>query len=488
MDAPQSSTTRLTTRRYPPPDRETLARATLTYCLDGADAIMVAALKGAGSGTETLRLIIESRPGNGGATAGTARRELDHKFAAGLAKWGGRVTPQAMKAFHKTLAGWHARLATLPTLDWESLVDWFTMDGEQWIISPTSPCWPHQLQDLSTRRNWASPLCLWGIGDMRALTSCAKPVAVVGSRGATDYGRRVAREVAMRAAASGHLVVSGGALGSDAAAHWGALAAMDERTWRDGAGADTGESEGDACGVEGVGRTVAVFAGGLNHIGPSTNLLLFERMVEQGGALISELCPGTIPEARRFLLRNRIIAALASTTVVVQARLRSGALSTANWANDLNREVIAVPGPITMPYNAGCNRLIADHQAMLLVSVEEIDELLHPAHRPELDSGAETGTETRFGGAVGDDGPESDDALTDFQQAVLTAIRSCRRRHMPATWDALLTRLREDDPDIDMPRLLAELGELETRGIVRYEQGEASIISGTERQSERDNE
>lgn len=452
-----------------PPDRETLARAALTYCLDGADAIMYATIKGVGSGARTLELLIDSRPGNAGPQANAARSALDRMFAIGLARWGRKVGPQSMKAFHRALAGWHTRLATLPTFAWEGLADWFTMDGRQWIIGPTSPHWPRQLQDLSTRKDWASPLCLWGVGEVRALTSCDKPIAIVGSRGATDYGRTVARETAMRVAAGGHLVVSGGALGTDAAAHWGALAAIDA------AGADDGDTAG-------IGRTVAVFAGGLNHIGPSSNMRLFDRMVERGGALISELCPGTIPEARRFLLRNRIIAALASTVVVAQARLRSGALSTANWACDLNRELIAVPGPITMPHNAGCNRIIADHQAMLLTCVEEIDDLIHAAHRPDIGPAAAAAANGET--EDGDDGVEDGVKYGVDAGTVLTAIRSCRRRHVPATCDALLERLREDEPSYAMARLTAELGELEAAGVIRWEQGQAKVHRDCRREGE----
>ncbi|NEG54724.1 DNA-processing protein DprA [Bifidobacterium platyrrhinorum] len=454
-DAPNTDgTLRSTERPEPAPDRDTLARATLTYCLDGADALMYAAIAGTGDAAETLRLIIESRPDAGGSTA-SAR--LDHVFATGLARWGRRVTPQAMTAFHNALAGWHARLPSLPTLDWETLAAWFTMDGRQWIIGPTSPHWPHQLQDLSTRKDWASPLCLWGIGDERALTSCPKPVAVVGSRGANEYGRSIAREVARKAASDGHLVVSGGALGADAAAHWGALAAMDGPS-----GPGTDDVPGTA------GRTVAVFAGGLNHIGPSSNLRLFDAIVDHGGALVSELCPGTIPEARRFLLRNRIIAALASTVVVTQARTRSGALNTANWACDLNRELIAVPGDITMPHNAGCNLFIARNQAMLLTSPDEIAELLHEPHRPDVGSPPvrDDGPEARDRPARDGDGDDAD------RRRVLTAIRSCRRRGVPSTPDMVLARLGEDGPEWSMPRLLAVLGELEMLDVIRYGDGE----------------
>lgn len=131
-----------------------------------------------------------------------------------------------------------------------------------------------------------------------------------------------------------------------------------------------------------VGKTVAVFAGGLNHIGPMRNRTLFERIEAQGGALISELCPGTIPEARRFLLRNRIIAPMSSTLIVTQARLRSGALNTAGWACELLREVYAVPGDINQPCNAGCNKMIGDHRAMILCAATSTEDICHERHKP----------------------------------------------------------------------------------------------------------
>ncbi len=148
-------------------------------------------------------------------------------------------------------------------------------------------------------------------------------------------------------------------MGADAAAHRGALDAM------------------RAYGIGRAGRTVAVFAGGLNHAGPQCNSELFDGIAENGGALVSELCPGTIPEARRFLSRNRIIAALSSTLVVTQARLRSGALNTVNWGSELQRDIHAVPGNIDMPGNGGCNRLIQEQRATIVCSVADMDDVWH---------------------------------------------------------------------------------------------------------------
>ncbi|NMN01464.1 DNA-processing protein DprA [Bifidobacterium panos] len=436
---------------HPPLSTEALARATLTFCLDGADALMYAALKGAGSAQEVLELIIASRPDASGQTE--ALHRLDQVFATGLSRWGRKPTAQALAAFHRSLDGWHARLAQLPSLNWQQLGDWFTMDGAQWIVGPDSALWPRQLMDLSTRKDWAPPLCLWGIGDAEALTCCDNPVAVVGSRGVNDYGRGVAREVAACAACDGHLVVSGGALGTDAAAHWGALSATQHR------------------GLEASGRTVAVFAGGLNHIGPPSNLRLFDQITANGGALISELCPSTIPEPRRFLIRNRIIAALASTVVIAQARLRSGALNTAGWANELGRTVVAAPGDITMPHNAGCNRLISRAEALILTSPPDIREFCHAPH-PPLGSDGFNDKET-------DGPPAGDDHLTDSQRTLIDTIRLCHRRHLTATPDALLScmmrQANASKPTI--AQIMADLGTLEVQGLVEYN-GAANLTTG----------
>lgn len=227
-----------------------------------------------------------------------------------------------MRSFRNALACWHNRKMTGFSQDIIQLADWFTMDGTQWIIGPGHPCWPSQLADLSIRSDWAPPLCLWIKGDPRVLTSCAKPVGIVGSRDVTEYGRYVAHTVAEQAAVAGHLVVSGGAMGTDAAAHWGAAECAARQNAR-----QCGQNR---CRIR---RRAQL------HIGPMRNRTLFERIEAQGGALISESGFRTIPEARRFLLRNRIIAAMSSTLIVTQARLRSGALNTAGWMRIAARSV-----------------------------------------------------------------------------------------------------------------------------------------------------
>lgn len=338
-------------------DEETLARAILTFCLNTADALMTALLKGTADAWEALTLIRDSDPEL--RTSAGAGKVIEQAFCIGMTRWGSKPTPQAVRSFRSALATWQQRLRTLPTWDRDYLCGWFTMEGRQWVIAPHDVWWPTRLNDLALLGRCAPPLCLWGSGDRAALTSCPQPVGIVGSRGVNEYGRRLTTDIAVHAAQAGHLVVSGGAMGADAAAHRGALDAM------------------RAYGIGRAGRTVAVFAGGLNHAGPQCNSELFDGIAENGGALVSELCPGTIPEARRFLSRNRIIAALSSTLVVTQARLRSGALNTVNWGSELQRDIHAVPGNIDMPGNGGCNRLIQEQRATIVCSVADMDDVWH---------------------------------------------------------------------------------------------------------------
>ena len=199
-------------------DEETLARAILTFCLNTADALMTALLKGTADAWEALTLIRDSDPEL--RTSAGAGKVIEQAFCIGMTRWGSKPTPQAVRSFRSALATWQQRLRTLPTWDRDYLCGWFTMEGRQWVIAPHDVWWPTRLNDLALLGRCAPPLCLWGSGDRAALTSCPQPVGIVGSRGVNEYGRRLTTDIAVHAAQAGHLVVSGGAMGADAAADY----------------------------------------------------------------------------------------------------------------------------------------------------------------------------------------------------------------------------------------------------------------------------
>lgn len=169
-----------------------------------------------------------------------------------------------------------------------------------------------------------APERLWVQG---TLLPAAMAVAVVGSRRPTPYGRRMARRLAGGLARAGVVVVSGLARGIDAEAHQAAL--------------------------EAGGRTWAVLGSALDQIYPAENIPLAGRIVASGGAILSELPPGTGPRRAHFPARNRIVSGLSWAVVVVEGDVRSGSLITARWAADQGREVLAVPGPADSAMSAG---------------------------------------------------------------------------------------------------------------------------------------
>lgn len=195
-------------------------------------------------------------------------------------------------------------------------------------------------------RNIFEPPCLLYVkGQLPAFDEEAA-VAMVGTRKATPYGIESAEKLAFGLAKQGALVVSGAAYGIDASAHRGAL--------RAGA------------------RTVAVLGNGIDVVYPAGNEWLY-RDIAASGALISEYPPGTSAEGWHFPIRNRIISGLCLATVVVEApEERSGALITANTALEQGRDVFAVPGAIDAPMSRGCNRLIADSAAGLVMDSWDI--------------------------------------------------------------------------------------------------------------------
>jgi DNA processing protein len=215
------------------------------------------------------------------------------------------------------------------------------------VVTPGSSAYPALLAEL---HDPPGRLYLRG-GDPGVLQRPA--VALVGARSCSPYGSQVARTLARELAAAGVVVVSGLARGVDAEAHRGAL--------------------------EAGGTTVAVLGCGIDRDYPARHAQLARRIVETG-LVVSEYPPGTEPAPWRFPARNRIVAGLARATVVVEARERSGALITADFALELGRDVFAVPGEITSALSAGTNGLIRQGATPLLAA-EDVLELLGIAPR-----------------------------------------------------------------------------------------------------------
>jgi DNA processing protein len=213
------------------------------------------------------------------------------------------------------------------------------------LVCPGDGEWPYGLDDLVSRD--ADCLGLWVRGPLSLRGASERAVAVVGTRAATDYGLMVAGELGAGLGERGWTVVSGLAFGIDAAAHRGALAAG--------------------------GATVAVLACGVDVAYPRAHRSLYDQIVATGLA-VTEHPPGAAPQRARFLVRNRLIAALSAGTVVVEAAPRSGARSTARHAGELFRHVMAVPGPVTSTLSAGCHQLLRDRPDVTLVT--KTDEVL----------------------------------------------------------------------------------------------------------------
>lgn len=222
--------------------------------------------------------------------------------------------------------------------------------GGQYLFHD-SPAYPRLLAALDT----PPPVLTWR-GDLALLGQGT--VALVGARNASAGACRLARDYGAALAERGYAVVSGLARGIDAAAHRGALAAMDRG-----------------------GGTIGVIASGIDVTYPPEHAELQEA-VAQRGLLLAEMPPGTEPLARHFPFRNRIIAGLAAGTVVVEAAPRSGSLITARLAAEAGREVMAVPGSPLDSRSRGCNELIRDG-AILVQSADDIAELLERFDGPQ---------------------------------------------------------------------------------------------------------
>lgn len=232
------------------------------------------------------------------------------------------------------------------------------------LVVPEDEEWPaRRMAVLSSAAiggmTWAAPpLGLWVRGEASVVDVFDQAVSVIGARSATKYGDHVATEIGYTLGGAGVTVVSGAAYGTDGAAHRGALTAG--------------------------GPTVAVLGCGIDIAYPAGHSELLDDIAERG-LVITEYSPSTRPARHRFLVRNRLVAALSSATVVVEAGERSGARHTATTAATLGKTVLAVPGPITSTTSVGCHDLIRTGTATIAGSVPEILEAamaIHTGLRP----------------------------------------------------------------------------------------------------------
>jgi DNA processing protein len=259
------------------------------------------------------------------------------------------------------------------------------------IITPEDEEWPARLDDLvaisredadSVDRDTDPPHAIWLRGPRELHEVYERSVAMVGARASTSYGDHVCADLAYALAERNWSIVSGGAFGIDAAAHRGALAAS--------------------------GVTIAVLACGINRPYPRAHQLLFDRIADSG-LLLSEWPLGADPHRHRFLVRNRVIAALTRGSVLVEANVRSGARQTLRRARQLGRMVMVVPGPVTSALSAGAHEELRVENTTLVARVEHILEAvgrigvdLAPVPRAE---------------------PTARDKLTPLQRHVLDGVR-----------------------------------------------------------------
>ena len=309
------------------PSTDKLARAALTYLAEPGDPALGALLAICSPAEVVAAIKADMLPGTGPGCGDT---------------------PASRAALDRALGRWRARLPGLP--DDERIAD-TSRDGIS-LTCPGDADWPAALDHLGQAR----PYALWLRGHTDLRFACSRSVSVVGSRAATSYGGHVAGEIAADLGERGWAVISGGAYGIDAAAHRGALAA------------------------EAV--TVAVLACGVDYPYPAGHADLFAAIAAQG-LVVSEWPPGRHPARTRFLVRNRVIAALGCGTVIVEAGERSGALNTARHAANLGKPLMAVPGPVTSAQSAGCHRIIREWGANCVTRAADIIELLSPLSVPD---------------------------------------------------------------------------------------------------------
>lgn len=308
----------------------------------------------------------------------------------------------------------HAIRTATHHVDVESIFCWCDEHDAE-IVCRGTDRYPKMLDDLVD-----APPVMFVRGEILAEDEIA--VAMVGTRHATAYGLKQAQHFGYALAKAGVTIISGLARGIDAAAHEGAL--------------------------DGGGRTIAVLGSGLGQMYPSEHSGL-ANAIAADGAVISEYAPDAKPRGGMFPQRNRLISGLSLATMVVEAPDRSGALITARLAGEQNREVLALPGPITSRASRGCNQLIRDG-AKLVQTVDDILEELGPVRQPVK---TQEGHEIRNGSEL---------TLNEVERRVLEAI------------DPTSTLVDEVIQNSGLPaqRVIAVISVLEMRRLIRRLSGQ----------------
>lgn len=287
---------------------------------------------------------------------------------------------------------------------------------ERSIVTYFDPEYPESLKSTY------APSPLLYVHGNPSLLAQEKMLAIVGSRRTTDYGRRVARELAEGFARENVLVVSGFAKGIDTVAH--------QACWETG------------------GQTIAVLGSGVDVIYPAGNKELAKQMIESGrGAIVSELPLGAKPDARNFPWRNRIVSGFSKGVVIVESEVQGGSMITASLALDQNREVFAVPGDIDRPMSTGPNHLIRESRAKLVTSAEQVLAELGWSSKA---AAKRVATVSRTG-------------LSLFEAAIVGVLESAGE---PVHIDALAERA-----GLEVQEILVQLLGLEFKNIVRQMAG-----------------
>lgn len=290
------------------------------------------------------------------------------------------------------------------------------------LIHLGSPEYPQQLKNI-----YDPPLVLYVRGDAQVLN--APGLAVVGTRHPTPYGLGMAERLACDLGARGLAVISGMARGVDTAAHRGCL--------------------------NGKGRTVAVFGTGVDVPYPRENAKLAEKILDAGGALVSEFSVGTPATPQNFPIRNRIISGLSFGVLVVEAGEYSGTRITARNALEQGRDVFAVPGNVTNRNSWGPNTLIKQG-AKLVATWEDVWEELPANVRLQLEGERPSATEPGGTASLFGDTPE----LSPHERRLLALIKPDESIHI----DSLVERL---EPEVSSSEIFAALFELELSGKIR---------------------